>query len=59
MIERLQEILGLISGFKQKYDALKAECEASQAMIAEADSLASQILTMAQALNGTDSGETG
>ena len=58
MIEKLKEILGLISGFKQKYDALKAECEMSQAMIAQADDLASQILTIAQALNGTDTRQT-
>jgi hypothetical protein len=58
MLEKLQEILGLISGFKQKYDALKAESDKANAMIAQAEPIVDQILTAARALDGTDTRQT-
>jgi hypothetical protein len=58
MLEKLQEILGLISGFKQKYDAARAELDQTNAMIAQAEPIVDQILTAAKALDGTDTRQT-
>jgi hypothetical protein len=54
MLEKLQEILGLISGYKQKYDAVKAELDNANALIAQAGPVVDQILAIAKTLDGTD-----
>ncbi|MCJ7634427.1 hypothetical protein MUP77_18800 [Candidatus Bathyarchaeota archaeon] len=58
MLEKLREILGLISGYKQRYDALKAERDQATATIAEAEPIVDNILTLAKGLSGTDSSKT-
>jgi hypothetical protein len=57
MIEKLQEILGLISGYKQKYDAIKAELDKANAMIVQAEPIVNDILAIARGLSGTDTRE--
>jgi hypothetical protein len=46
MIEKLKEILGALSGYKQKYDDLHSELQTSEETIEEADSIASEILAI-------------
>ena len=54
MIEKLREILGLLSGYKQKYDANKAELDSVKTVIAEAESKVNLILAILRGWDGTD-----
>ena len=54
MIEKLREILGLLSGYKQKYDADKAELDWAKAVIAEAEPKVNLILTILKGWDGPD-----
>ena len=54
MIEKLREILGLLSGYKQKYDANKAELDWVKAVIAEAEPKVDLILAILKGWDGTD-----
>jgi len=54
MIEKLREILGLLSGYKQEYDANKAELDGVKAVIAEAEPKVNLILTILKGWDGTD-----
>jgi len=54
MIEKLREILGLLSGYKQKYDANKAELDGVKAVIAEAEPKVNLILTILKGWDGPD-----
>ena len=46
MIEKLQEICGYVSGYKQKYDELQAELLAAKATLAEAEKIVDDILSV-------------
>jgi len=54
MIEKLREILGLLSGYKQRHDDAKAKLEDAEAIIKEADRLADVILAVLKNWNGPD-----
>ena len=46
MIEKLREIMGLLSGYKQQYDGAKQALEAAQRLIEEAEGVTDQILAV-------------
>jgi hypothetical protein len=54
MLEKLREILGLISGYKQRYDDANAKVADASAIIQEADRLADAILSVLGSWNGPD-----
>lgn len=58
MIEKLKEILGLVSGYKQKYEAVKADLDKANVMIAEAEPIVNDILAIARGFSGTDNRQT-
>ena len=51
MIEKLQEICGYVSGYKQKYDELQIQLLAAKATLAEAEKIVDDILSL---LHGED-----
>ena len=46
MIEKLREIMGLLSGYKQQYDDARVALEAAQRLIEEAEGVTDQILSV-------------
>jgi len=54
MIEKLREILGLLSGYKQEYDANKAELDKLKVIIVEAETKVNLILAILKGWDGTD-----
>jgi hypothetical protein len=54
MIEKLREILGLLSGYKQRYDDANAKVADASAIITEADRLADVILAVLRSWGGPD-----
>ena len=46
MIEKLREIMGLLSGYKQQYDEAREALEAAQRLIEEAERVTDQILSV-------------
>jgi hypothetical protein len=54
MLEKLREILGLLSGYKQRYDDANAKVADASAIITEADRLADVILAVLRSWNGPD-----
>ena len=46
MIEKLRDILGMLSGYKQEYEAAKAELDDVKSIIIEAEPIADQILAI-------------
>ena len=45
MIEKLREIMGLLSGYKQQYDDARGALEAAERLIKEAEVVTDQILS--------------
>jgi hypothetical protein len=54
MLEKLRDILGLLSGYKQEYETAKAKLEDATAIIKEADRIASVILAVLRSWDGPD-----
>jgi hypothetical protein len=54
MLEKLRDILGLLSGYKQRYDDANAKVADASAIIQEADRLADAILAVLGSWNGPD-----
>jgi hypothetical protein len=54
MVENLREILGLISGYKQKYDESQSKLDDARAIFTEANRLADVILAVLRSWNGPD-----